>query len=90
MSASSIDSALQHCRSLRDALEAVADDAADAITRARVMEHVAACGRCRAALTAALHYRATMRRVGEGTPAPATLREAVARTQREGRGSPTR
>jgi predicted anti-sigma-YlaC factor YlaD len=90
MSAPPIDHTLQHCRSLRDALEAVADDAADAITRARLMEHVAACDRCRAALTAARAYRATMRRVGEGTPAPSSLREAVARTQREGRGSSTR
>lgn len=90
MSAPLIDDASHPCDALRDALEAVADDAADAFTRARFAEHAAGCGRCRAAFEGALAYRRAMRRVGAGPRAPSSLRDAVAQLQREGRGSPTR
>jgi predicted anti-sigma-YlaC factor YlaD len=73
------------CSAFRLLLDDLVADEVDAVTSARAEAHSATCAACRLALATARAYRRRMRRAGEDTPAPATLKSRAAALAQQAR-----
>lgn len=74
------------CAAFRSQLDDLTAEEADAMTAARADAHAAGCAACRHALASARAYRRAMRRLGDTTRAPSSLRARAQEVLRELRG----